>query len=147
MTDVPPDVAVRVTFGRSGGSGTAWRPSPGVRQVLPPPTGRCGLVAERAGFVAVASTEEAGLTQIARYVAEQAQWQLWPPAVRRVSALLESGDPAGAVKEYFRHVGERWEAEWLTTTRLGLDAGSGVWSGSLPLYVSPPARLPNGKGE
>ena len=27
-------------------------------------------------FVAVATTEEAGLTQIARYVAEQAQWQL-----------------------------------------------------------------------
>jgi hypothetical protein len=49
MTDVPPDVAVRVTFGRFGRSGTAWRPAPGVRQILPPPTGRRRLVAERAG--------------------------------------------------------------------------------------------------
>ncbi len=98
-------------------------------------------------FVAVATTEEDGLTQIARYVAEQAQWQLWPPAVRRVTALLESGNRAGAVKEYFRHVGERWEAEWLTTARLGLDAASGVWSGGLPLSFSPRAGPPNGKGE
>ena len=96
-------------------------------------------------FVAVARTEEDGLTQIARYIAEQAQWQLWPLAVRRVTALLESGDPAGAVTEYFRHVGERWEAEWLTTARLGLDVASGVWSGSLPLSVSLPAGAPIGK--
>ena len=31
-------------------------------------------------FVAVARTEDDGLTQIARYVAEQARWQLWPSA-------------------------------------------------------------------
>ena len=98
-------------------------------------------------FVAVARTEEDGLTQIARYIAEQAQWQLWPLAVRRVTALLESGDPAGAVTEYFRHVGERWEAEWLTTARLGQDAASGVWSGSLPLSVRPPAGPPDRKDE
>jgi len=91
-------------------------------------------------FVAVATTEEAGLTQIAGYVAEQAQWQLWAPAVRRVHALLDIGDRVGAVTEYFRHVGERWEAEWLTTARLGLDAASGVWSGSLPLSVRPTGR-------
>ena len=96
-------------------------------------------------FVAVARTEEDGLTQIAGYIAEQAQWQLWPLAVRRVTALLESGDPAGAVTEYFRHVGDRWEAEWLTTARLGLDVASGVWSGSLPLSVSLPAGAPIGK--
>jgi hypothetical protein len=60
-----------------------------------------------------------------------------------VTALLENGDRVGAVTEYFRHVGERWEAEWLTTARLGSDAASGVWSGSLPLSVRPPAGPPN----
>ena len=98
-------------------------------------------------FVAVATTEEAGLTQIARYVAEQAQWPLWPPADRRVTAPLESGDRVGEVTEYFCHVGERWEAEWLTTARLGQDAASGVWSGSLPLSVRPPVGPPDRKDE
>ena len=96
-------------------------------------------------FVAVARTEDDGLTQIARYVAEQARWQLWPSAARRVTALLEDGNHARAVSEYFRHVGEKWEAEWLTTARLGLDVASGVWSGSLPLFVSLPAGAPIGK--
>ena len=48
-------------------------------------------------FAAVASTEEDCLAQIARYVAEQAQHQLWPPSADRVAALLATGDQAGAV--------------------------------------------------
>jgi len=37
------------------------------------------------------------LAQIARYVAEQAQKQLWPSSANRVAALLTTGDQAGAV--------------------------------------------------
>lgn len=84
-------------------------------------------------FVAVAATEQDCLARIARYVAEQAHWQLRPPSADRVATLLAAGDQAGAVAEYFRHVGDRWDAEWLTTARLGLDPASGVWSGDLPL--------------
>ena len=84
-------------------------------------------------FAAVASNEEDCLAQIAQYVAEQAQRQLWPPSAGRVAALLATGDQAGAVTEYFRHVGERWDPEWLATARLGLDPVSGAWSGALPL--------------
>jgi hypothetical protein len=92
-------------------------------------------------FVAVATAEENCLAQIARYVAEQAQWQLWPPTASRVTALLGEGDQAGAVTEYFRCVGERWDAERLTTARLGLGPASGVWSGGLPLLSAyRPAR-------
>jgi hypothetical protein len=78
-------------------------------------------------FAAVASTEEDCLAQIAQYVAEQAQRQLWPPAVGRVAALLATGDQAGAITEYFRHVGERWDPEWIATARLALDPVSGAW--------------------
>ena len=84
-------------------------------------------------FAAVASTEDDCLAQIARYVAEQAQRQLWPSSAGGVAALLAKCDHAGAVTEYFRHVGERWDLEWLATARLGLDPVSGAWSGSLPL--------------
>ena len=87
-------------------------------------------------FVVTATTEEDCLRRIARYVAEQARWQLWPPIAGRVAALLEGGDQAGAIIEYFRHVGERWDAERLTTARLELDPVSGVWSASPPLSVS-----------
>lgn len=93
-------------------------------------------------FAAVATTEEDCLAQIVRYVAKQAPWQLWPASARRVAALLADGDQTGAVTEYFGHVGERWDGEWLTTARLGLDQTSRGWSGDLPLSVcaaNPPA--------
>ena len=86
-------------------------------------------------FAAVAATEEDCLAQIARYVANQAPWQLWPPSARRVAKLLAAGDQAGAATEYFGHVGERWDEEWLTTARLGLAPTSRAWSGGLPLSV------------
>jgi hypothetical protein len=86
-------------------------------------------------FAAVASTEENCLAQIARYVAEQARRQLWPPSAGRVAALLAKGDQGGAVTEYFRYAGERWDPEWLATARLGLDPVSGAWSGGLPLSI------------
>ena len=86
-------------------------------------------------FAAVAATEEDCLAQIARYVAEQAQWHLWPPSAGRVAALLAAGDHAAAVIEYFSHVGERWDKEWLTTAPLGLGPTSRAWSGVLPLSV------------
>lgn len=87
-------------------------------------------------FAAVAATEEGCLTQIVRYVADQAPWQLWPPSACRVASLLAAGDRAGAVTEYFGHVGERWNAEWLTTARLGASEGLQGWSGGLPLSQS-----------
>jgi hypothetical protein len=86
-------------------------------------------------FAAVAPTEEGCLAQIARYVAEQAQRQLWPSSAGRVAALLANCDHAGGVAEYFRHVGERWDLEWLATARLSLDPVSGAWSGGLPLSI------------
>jgi hypothetical protein len=94
-------------------------------------------------FAAVASTEGECLAQIARCVAEQAQRQLWPPSAGRVAALLATGDQAGAVTQYFRHVGERWDPEWLTAARLGLDPVSGARSGGLPLSIRSLATQPS----
>ncbi len=74
-----------------------------------------------ARFAAVAASEQECLSQIASYVAEQARAQLWPPSAGRVPDLLEAGELAAAVAEYFRHAGERWDAEWLVTTPLRPD--------------------------
>ncbi len=84
-------------------------------------------------FAAVAASEQECLAQVAAYVAEQAAGELWPPCAHRVHGLLAAGDMAGAVAEYFRHSGERWDTEWLVTTVLGLDPLATAWSGTVPL--------------
>ena len=86
-----------------------------------------------ARFVAVASSEEECLAQVASYVTEQAVGQLNPPSACRVRELLAGGDAAAAVAEYFSHTGERWEAEWLVTASLRPDSHSTAWSGDVPL--------------
>ena len=86
-----------------------------------------------ARFAAVGASEQACLVQVASYVAEQASGQLSPASARRVNEYLAAGDKATAVAEYFRHAGERWEAEWLVTTSLIQDSASTTWSGTVPL--------------
>ena len=86
-----------------------------------------------ARFAAVAASEPECVAQVASYVAEQAAGQLHPPSACRVRELLADGDTNAAVAEYFRHTGERWEAEWLVTASLHQDSGSTAWSGSVPL--------------
>lgn len=90
-----------------------------------------------ARFAAVAAEERECVAQVAAYVAEQAWWQLRPASARLVHDLLAAGDPAAAVAEYFRHTGERWEPEWLVTTRLHPGAPSGAWSGPVPFPDRP----------
>jgi hypothetical protein len=90
-----------------------------------------------ARFAAVAASEQECLVQIGSYVAEQARAQLWPPSADRVHELLEAGEVAAAVAEYFRHAGERWDAEWLVTTPLSPHPRSRAWSGPVPI----PARF------
>jgi hypothetical protein len=86
-----------------------------------------------ARFAAVGASEQACLVQVASYVAEQACGQLSPASARRVNEYLAAGDKTTAVTEYFRHAGERWEAEWLVTTSLIPDSVSTTWSGTVPL--------------
>ena len=43
------------------------------------------------------------------------------------------GGVAAAVAEYFRHAGERWDAEWLVTAPLSPDPRSHAWSGPVPI--------------
>ena len=99
--------------------------------------------ADGARFATVAASEQECLALVASYVAEQAARQLWPPSVLRVQDLLESGDAAAAVAEYFRHAGERWDREWLVTTSLRPDPRSTAWSGPIPL---PELARPDGSG-
>ena len=94
-------------------------------------------------FAAAGVTEEHCVTQMARYVAEQAPLQLWPRSAQRVQALLSGGDTAGAVAEYFRRSGERWDREWLVTAALNPDSSTGAWSGPVPL----PGRARFGGGD
>ena len=91
-----------------------------------------------ARFAAVASSEQGCLAQVATYVSEQAAGQLKAESATRVRELLEAGDAAAAVAEYFQHTGERWEPEWLVTTALRLDPRSSAWSGAIPLPESVP---------
>jgi len=86
-----------------------------------------------ARFAAVGASEQECLAQVASYVAEQATGQLNPPSACRVHELLAAGDVDAAVVEYFRHTGERWEAEWLVTTPLHPGSRSTAWSGTVPL--------------
>lgn len=99
--------------------------------------------ADGARFATVAASEQECLAQVASYVAEQAARQLWPPSVLRVQDLLATGNAAGAVAEYFRHAGERWDREWLVTTSLHPDPRTTAWSGSVPL---PQLTPPDGNG-
>lgn len=85
-----------------------------------------------ARFAAIAVSEPQCLAQVAAYVAEQASEQLWPPSAGRIHALFAAGDVFGAIAEYFRRSGERWDAEWLVTTQLRADPRSAVWSGTVP---------------
>ncbi len=89
--------------------------------------------ADGARFASVAVSEQECLAQVAAYVAEQATRQLWPSSVQRVRELLAAGNAGGAVAEYFRHAGERWDREWLVTAALDPDPCSTAWSGSIPL--------------
>lgn len=93
------------------------------------------IVSTRDGarFAVVAASEHQCVAQVAAYVAEQAPLQLWPRSAQRVQDLLAGGDAAAAVREYFRHAGERWDHEWLATTALYPDSGAGAWSGPVPL--------------
>lgn len=84
-------------------------------------------------FAAVGLSEEHCVSQMALYVAEQAPLQLWPRSAERVRELLSGGDTAGAVAEYFRRSGERWDREWLVTAPLHPDSNAGSWSGPVPL--------------
>ena len=84
-------------------------------------------------FAAVGVSEEQCVAQMAMYVAEQAPLQLWPRLAQRVHDLLSAGDVTGAVAEYFRRSGERWDREWLVTTPLHPDSSAGAWSGAVPL--------------
>jgi len=86
-----------------------------------------------ARFTAVAADESQCLAQVATYVTEQASAQLWPPSAGRIHELLAAGDTNGAIDEYFRRSGERWDAEWLVTARLRADPRSAAWSGTVPL--------------
>ncbi len=102
-----------------------------------------------ARFVAVAENEPQCVARVAAYVKEQAPEQLSPPSVGRIHELFAAGDVTGAVAEYFRRSGERWDAEWLVTTCLRADPRSAVWSGTVPF---PKARRdshqppPSGQG-
>jgi hypothetical protein len=95
-----------------------------------------------ARFAAVAATEQQCLAQVASYIAKQARGQLRAPIARRVQEHLAAGDVDTAVAEYFRHAGERWEAEWLVTTFLSPDAPSMSWSGPVPLPKRLEGRAP-----
>ena len=84
-------------------------------------------------FAAVGVSEEHCVSQMALYVAEQAPLQLWPRSAERVQELLSGGDTGGAVEEYFRRSGERWDREWLVTAPLQPNSSAGAWSGPVPL--------------
>jgi hypothetical protein len=86
-----------------------------------------------ARFAVVAANEEQCIAQVASYVAEQAPRQLWPRSAQRVQQLLAAGNDAGAVAEYFRRSGERWDREWLVTRPLRADSSAATWSGAVPL--------------
>lgn len=116
------------------------------RAVLPPVGAlHISIVAAIDGvrFAAAGLSEEQCVAQMAMYVAEQAPLQLWPRSAQRVHELLSAGDPAGAVAEYFRRSGERWDREWLVSTPLHLDSSVGAWSGPVPL----PGRARFGGGD
>jgi hypothetical protein len=86
-----------------------------------------------ARFAVVAANESECLAQIAAYVAEQASIQLRPRSAALVRELFALGDVTGAIAEYFRRSGKRWEAEWLQVTCLRAHSRSAVWSGVVPI--------------
>jgi hypothetical protein len=108
-------------------------PWPGVREESASLYVSIVCAVDGARFAAVGASEQDCVVQVASYVAEQASGQLSPASARRVNEYLAAGDKATAVAEYFRHAGERWEAEWLVTTPLIQDSLSTAWSGNVPL--------------
>jgi hypothetical protein len=100
-----------------------------------------------ARFITIATHPSKCIVRVAAYVAEEAREHLWPHAADRVDARMAAGDLTGAIAEYFRHSGERWDTEWLTTLRLHPDALTGRWSGVVPLRTGLEfdALTPNGE--
>lgn len=70
-------------------------------------------------FVAAATSREALVRQLAAHVWRSGQDELWADDAARVRALLARGEAEAAVEHYFATVGERWDAEWLVTARVG----------------------------
>lgn len=113
---------------------SAREPWPAVRGESPSLYISIVCAVDGARFAAVGASEQACLAQVASYVAEQASGQLSSSSARRVHEHLATGDKATAVVEYFRHAGERWEAEWLVTASLIQDSlSTTTWSGTVPL--------------
>ncbi|HEY2064524.1 MAG TPA: hypothetical protein VGG84_01085 [Gemmatimonadaceae bacterium] len=82
---------------------------------------------------AVSTDLEAELThRLAEYVRARVDDVLWPDDATHVRTLLAVGDLMGAIECYFWHVGDRWDAEWLVTSRHPL--------------VEQPAASPQDKG-
>jgi hypothetical protein len=102
-----------------------------------------------ARFAAIALSEPECMARVAAYVAEQASEQLWPPSAGRIHELFAAGDLTGAIGEYFRCSGERWDAEWLVTTSLRADLRSPAWSGTIPVpqpIAATPLPRSSGRG-
>ena len=74
----------------------------------------------------VTSTRAELVRQLADYVRERSAMALWEADSRRVQLLLHEGRLARAIREYFERVGNRWDEEWLVTTRIRVEPqGSG----------------------
>ena len=64
-------------------------------------------------FVAAAETRAALVHQVAAYVRDQADLQLYARDVAILTDMLQRRDEEGAVRFYFQRVGQRWDREWL----------------------------------
>lgn len=64
-------------------------------------------------YVAAAQTRAALVRQVAGYVRDQADLQLYARDVAILTDMLQRQDEEGAVRFYFQRVGQRWDREWL----------------------------------
>jgi hypothetical protein len=96
-------------------------------------------------FVAASTTRGELLRQLADYTWRRGQHALWADDVARLRALLADGASEAAIAHYFAAVGQRWDAEWLVTARVGagtlvVDVLAPEHSGATGRWTVPVAR-------
>lgn len=64
-------------------------------------------------FSAAAATAATLKRQIARYISDRAESQLWTNDADEVRRLLTLGALNSAIEHYFECVGKRWDDEWI----------------------------------
>jgi hypothetical protein len=90
-----------------------WSDMIAAEERLPGPYSATIYARDGLRFRTAANTTAALKREVARYISQRAESQLWEPDAAEVSRLLNIGAVNAAIEQYFDSVGKRWDDEWI----------------------------------